>query len=62
MHSVKLTVLIDERVDDVDMEVRLVSPHAAPASATVSPLRARHATAHDARLDDEYTLGGYAGI
>jgi hypothetical protein len=62
MHTLKLTVFIDEDAG-LDMEVRVVAPEhgAAPAEATTAllPLR-RAATARPA--DDEYELGGYAGI
>jgi hypothetical protein len=61
MHTVKLTVLIDDP-SDIDMEVRVVAPEPAHAvaSAAVTPLKPRAIATRDA--DDEYTLGGYAGI
>jgi|GEM_PF-2440584 len=63
MHSVKLTVTIEDR-DDLDMEVRVIAPPAEPAAATAAaPLRKPRAVPSPAAsLDDEYTLGGYAGI
>jgi len=64
MQSVKLTVVIDDRAD-LDMEVRVVAPEAAATAVTNAPttLRRPHVVpvARDA-VDDEYTLGGYAGI
>lgn len=61
MQSVKLTLLIEEGAD-IDMEVRVVNAdHAADtACAPVTPLRPRVVAV--SREDDEYTLGGYAGI
>ena len=61
MHSVKLTVLIEDSAD-LDMEVRVVAPPAEHVAARVTPMKPRAvAAAHDG-IDDEYTLGGYAGI
>ncbi|KJV36574.1 hypothetical protein [Luteibacter yeojuensis] len=63
MHTVNLTVLIDDPAD-IDMEVRVVAPDttATAASATVTPLKPRNAPAIASTADDDYTLGGYAGI
>lgn len=63
MHSVKLTVLIED-ADDVDMEVRVLTPVANDAaSSTVSPFPLHVvATRRDDAVQDEYVLGGYAGI
>lgn len=64
MHTVKLTVLIDDP-GDIDMEVRVVAPDASTTvrSATVTPLAPRaHAPRDTHDTDDAYTLGGYAGI
>ncbi len=62
MHSVKLTVFIEEHAD-LDMEVRVVAPEhgAAVAAAPVAAIRPRIVPATPPS-DDEYTLGGYAGI
>lgn len=61
MHSVKLTLLIEDPAD-VDMEVRVVVP-AAHAAPSVSSLRLRPAVVRDGdTVQDEYVLGGYAGI
>lgn len=61
MHSVKLTVLIEDNAD-LDMEVRVVAPEqTAAASAPVTVLKPR-AVPPPRTVDDEYTLGGYAGI
>jgi hypothetical protein len=63
MHSVKLTVLIEDSAD-LDMEVRVVAPDipatvaAVPATAIGSRVVVTTAT----RDEDEYALGGYAGI
>ncbi|NID06431.1 hypothetical protein HBF26_16165 [Luteibacter jiangsuensis] len=60
MRNVHLTVLIEDS-DDIDMNVRVVAP-ASPHAAPVVPFKSQIvATRHDAS-DDEYTLGGYAGI
>ncbi|UPG94425.1 hypothetical protein [Luteibacter aegosomatissinici] len=62
MHTVKLTVLIDDP-GDIDMEVRVVAPEAAraEAAAPVTTLKPRVVTpVRD--IADDYTLGGYAGI
>jgi hypothetical protein len=66
MRSVKLTVLIEDS-SDLDMEVRVVAPeHEAEATAGATPpvvlLKPRPVPATRCSLDDEYTLGGYAGI
>jgi hypothetical protein len=66
MHTVKLTVLIDDP-GDIDMEVRLVAPEAATAttSAAITPLKPRVVTTTTTTRDavaDDYALGGYAGI
>lgn len=61
MHSVKLTVHIEDNAD-LDMEVRVVASHAEGASANVTTLKPRAVVAARDNLDDEYTLGGYAGI
>ncbi|MGF6494587.1 broad specificity polyphosphatase/5'/3'-nucleotidase SurE [Luteibacter sp. 621] len=62
MHTVKLTVLIDDP-GDIDMEVRVVAPEAARAESSkpVTTLKPRVVTPVRGS-DDEYTLGGYAGI
>lgn len=60
MRSVHLTVLI-EGPADLDMNVRVVAP-ATPHEAAVAPFKpVLVATRHEAN-DDEYALGGYAGI
>ncbi|URX63842.1 hypothetical protein KR767_07250 [Luteibacter anthropi] len=61
MQSVKLTLLIEEGAD-LDMEVRVVNTEQATGANTapVTTLRPRVVTV--GRDDDEYTLGGYAGI
>jgi hypothetical protein len=62
MHTVKLTVLIDDP-GDIDMEVRLVGPDA--TSAAITPLKPRVVTTTTTTRDavaDDYALGGYAGI
>ncbi|QWT19624.1 hypothetical protein KPL74_17980 [Bacillus sp. NP157] len=71
MHSVKLTLLIEDP-NDIDMEVRVVAPVASviptnepPGSGRpVSPLRARAQASRSATTTDldDYVLGGYAGI
>lgn len=60
MHSVKLTLVIEEAAD-IDMEVRVIA-HEAPHEAATAPLDPRVAVACSDTGDDEYTLGGYAGI
>jgi len=61
MHSVKLTLLIEDPAD-VDMEVRVVVP-AAQAAPNVSALHLRPAVVRDGdTAQDDYVLGGYAGI
>ena len=61
MHTVKLTVLIDDP-GDIDMEVRVVAPEPAAARAAFTTLKPRMATATRDSADDDYVLGGYAGI
>ena len=63
MHTVKLTVLIDDP-GDIDMEVRVVAPDAASATRTagVTALKPRVVATPRDTADDEYSLGGYAGI
>ena len=61
MHSMKLTVLIDD-TDDLHMEVRVVASHPEHVGANVTPIRPHAVVAAPASPDDEYTLGGYAGI
>jgi hypothetical protein len=65
MRTVKLCVFIEDPAD-VDLEVHLApaEPAAANASAptqAITPLRPRAVPAVRSD-DDEYTLGGYAGI
>lgn len=60
MHSVKLTVLIEDS-SDVDMEVKVVMPHTATAP-DVAPITLRRVATRETSRDDEYALGGYAGI
>lgn len=65
MRTVKLSVFIEDPAD-VDLEVHVAPAEQAAANAVVpapaiTPLRPRVAPA--VRSDeDEYTLGGYAGI
>lgn len=61
MHSLKLTVLVEDGTD-LDMEVRVVS--LSPPGASVSTIRPRIVAAaiEAPGPDDEYVLGGYAGI
>lgn len=70
MHSVKLTVLIEDNAD-LDMEVRVVAPDI-PAAATatvvtavptgpVAVIKPRTVPVVPA-AEDDYALGGYAGI
>lgn len=62
MHSVKLTVLIED-TDDLDMEVRVVVPHAEQhVAGNVTPLPPRAVAATHPPIEDDYALGGYAGI
>jgi len=61
MHSVKLTVLIED-TDDIDMEVRVVVPHAEHVASNVTPLPPRAVVAAPPPIEDDYALGGYAGI
>jgi hypothetical protein len=62
MQSVKLTVFIEDHAD-LDMEVHVVAPEhdAAVAGAPVAVIRPRMVPV-TLPNDDEYTLGGYAGI
>jgi hypothetical protein len=62
MHSVKLTVFIEDHTD-LDMEVRVVAPEhdVAVAGAPVAVIKPRIVPVTPPN-DDEYTLGGYAGI
>jgi hypothetical protein len=62
MQSVKLTVFIEDHAD-LDMEVRVVAQEhvAAVAGAPVAVIKPRIVPATPPN-DDEYTLGGYAGI
>jgi hypothetical protein len=65
MRSVKLTVLIEDSTD-LDMEVRVVAPEqqeeANAATTPVVLLKPRAVPPPRCSIDDEYTLGGYAGI
>jgi len=61
MHSVKLTVFIDDRAD-LDMEVHVVAPDTAAGARAPAPAPLRLVPEPGTTLDDEYTLGGYAGI
>ena len=64
MHSVELTVFIEDSAD-LDMEVHVVAPeNEATATATppVTLLKPRSVTVTRNSIEDEYTLGGYAGI
>jgi len=61
MQSVKLTVFIDDRAD-LDMEVHVVAPDAAAVAKAPAPVPLRIVPERATTLDDEYTLGGYAGI
>jgi hypothetical protein len=62
MQSVKLTVFIEDHAD-LDMEVRVVAQEhvAAVAGAPVAVIKPRIVPVAPPN-DDEYTLGGYAGI
>lgn len=63
MQSVKLTVFIEDHAD-LDMEVRVVAPDhavAAVAGAPVAVIKPRIVPVTPPN-DDEYALGGYAGI
>ena len=62
MHSVKLTVFIEDHAD-LDMEVRVFAPEhvAAVAGAPIAVIKPRMVPVTPPN-DDEYTLGGYAGI
>lgn len=55
MHSVKLTVFIEDHAD-LDMEVRVVTPEhdVAAIKPCIVPVTSPN--------DDDYVLGGYAGI
>jgi hypothetical protein len=69
MHCVKLTVLIEDSAD-LDMEVRVVAPDTpapaarATAAGPIGLVRTAVVPApKPARRDeDDYALGGYAGI
>ena len=66
MRSVKLTVFIEDSTD-LDMEVRVAAPEhleeaAAATTTTVAVLKPRAVSPPRCGDDDEYTLGGYAGI
>ncbi|WP_369925502.1 hypothetical protein [Xanthomonas sp. NCPPB 2632] len=68
MHCVKLTVLIEDSAD-LDMEVRVVAPDTpapmarATAAAPISLVRTAAVPSPPPRRDeDDYALGGYAGI
>ena len=68
MHSVKLTVFIEDHAD-LDMEVRVVAPDHDVAIAGASVAQVAPVAVIKPRIvpvptphDDEYTLGGYAGI
>ncbi|MGY3228538.1 hypothetical protein ACVWWJ_000022 [Luteibacter sp. HA06] len=62
MQSVKLTVFIEDHAD-LDMEVRVVAQEhvAAVAGAPVAVIKPRIVPVAPPN-DDEYALGGYAGI
>ncbi|HVI57215.1 MAG TPA: hypothetical protein VM621_19400 [Luteibacter sp.] len=65
MQSVKLTVFIEDHAD-LDMEVRVVAQEhdatvATVATAPVATIKPRIVPVTPPN-DDEYTLGGYAGI
>jgi len=61
MHSLKLTVLIED-TDDIDMEVRVVVPHTEHVASNVALLPPRAVAAAHPPIEDDYALGGYAGI
>ncbi|MET0505090.1 MAG: hypothetical protein ABWZ54_02225 [Luteibacter sp.] len=62
MHSVKLTVLIEDTAD-LDMEVRVVAPDIPVAATASRPAMGRPVAVPSARsIEDDYALGGYAGI
>ena len=68
MQSVKLTVFIEDHAD-LDMEVRVVAPDHDVAIAGASVAQVAPVAVIKPRIvpatplhDDEYTLGGYAGI
>ncbi|MGA7438895.1 MAG: hypothetical protein WBW32_12295 [Luteibacter sp.] len=63
MHTVKLTVLIDDP-GDIDMEVRVIAPDNGAVAATsgVATFKPRAVVAARNARDDDYVLGGYAGI
>ena len=63
MHTVKLTVFIEDNTD-LAMEVHVVAPghEAAMADATSRAFLERCSTRNAKGIDDEYELGGYAGI
>lgn len=62
MHSVKLTVFIEDSAD-IDMEVRVVVPdHETTGSSKPPDPKRRTLTLTCNSIEDEYALGGYAGI
>ncbi|APG03802.1 hypothetical protein BJI69_07685 [Luteibacter rhizovicinus DSM 16549] len=68
MHSVKLTVFIEDHAD-LDMEVRVVAADHDVAVAGAPVAQVAPVAVIKPRIvpvpppnDDEYTLGGYAGI
>jgi len=68
MHSVKLTVFIEDHAD-LDMEVRVVAPDHDAAVAGASVAQGAPVAVIKPRVvpltspsDDDYALGGYAGI
>ncbi|MEX1828439.1 hypothetical protein [Luteibacter sp. CQ10] len=60
MHTVKLTVFIEDS-SDVDMEVRLAVPRQTHPTIA-SPSGRSDSDPIEGRVDDDYVLGGYAGI
>ena len=60
MPSVKLTVFIEDHAD-LDMEVHVVAPETLPA-VSVTPIPVSRPRPQPVSRDDEYQLGGYAGI
>lgn len=63
MHTLKLTVFIEDNAD-LAMEVHVVHPEhrEALADATSSAFLERCSSKNGKGVDDEYELGGYAGI
>jgi hypothetical protein len=61
MHSLKLTVLVEDGTD-LDMEVRVVSATVPGASVSTIQPRIAAVTTEATHADDDYVLGGYAGI